>query len=477
MKHIEGANRDQRILLPESLDEYINEESPVRVIDAFVDSLDLKPIGFKHATLNETGRPPYHPAVLLKLYLYGYLHRIRSSRMLEKETQRNIEVLWLLGKLKPDFKTIANFRRDNSKAIREVCRSFTAFCRNLDLFGGELVAIDGSKFKAVNSPGRNYTAKSIDREMKRIEKKIDDYLEELDRNDDLEPDEPKLTKEELEEKIRRLREMMKRNKDLKMLIEKSDESQISLTDPDSRSMAVTGKRRTSVGYNVQVVVDEKNKMIIDHEVTNSVNDHGLLSEMAIRAKEALGVEKLEVLADLGYRDGAEVKRCHDHEITPFIPKVNVSANSKLGLYGKQDFKYLPEVDSYLCPAGERLTKTGERHENRRMRMFYSTRACKACDQKALCTRSRQSRRISRWQYEEVLEEMDQRVREQPEKTLLRRSLAEHPFGTIKFHWHHGNFLMKRLPNVRTEMSLSILTYNLRRAISILGVSRLLEALA
>jgi len=477
MDYIEGANRDQRILFPDSLDEYISEESPVRVIDAFVDSLDLKQLSFKHATLNDTGRPPYHPSALLKLYVYGYLHRIRSSRMLEKETHRNIEVLWLLGKLQPDFKTIANFRRYNGPAIREVCRSFTSFCRNLDLFGGELVAIDGSKFKAVNSPGRNYTAKSLKRSMDRIDKKIDEYLEELDRNDELEPDEPKLSKEELEEKIRLLKEMMKRNNDLSTEMEESGESQISLTDPDSRSMAVGGKRRTSVGYNVQVSVDEKNKMIVDHEVTNSVNDHGLLSEMAIRAKEALGVEKLEVLADLGYRDGAEVKRCLDEGITPFIPKVNVSANSKLGLYGKQDFKYLPDENTYLCPAGERLTYTGERYENRRLRKFYTTQACKECNQKPLCTRSKQTRRISRWEFEDVLEEMELRVKEQPEKTRMRKALAEHPFGTLKYHWHHGNFLMRKLPNVRTEMSLSILAYNLKRAINVLGVKTLLEALA
>jgi len=477
MDYIEGANRDQRILLPESLDDYISDESPVRVIDAFIESLDLKYLGFKHATLNETGRPPYHPAVLLKLYVYGYLHRIRSSRMLEKETHRNIEVLWLLGKLQPDFKTIANFRRDNGRAIRKVCRAFTSFCRDLDLFGGALVAIDGSKFKAVNNPGRNYTAKSLARSMKRIDKKIDEYLEELDRNDELEPDEPKFTKEELQEKIRILKEQMKDNRDLSKKIEESRESQISLTDPDSRSMAVGGKRRTSVGYNVQTCVDEKHKMIVDHEVTNNVNDHGLLSEMAIRAKKTLGVEQLEVLADLGYYDGYEVKQCEDNGITPFIPKVNVSANSKLGLYGKQDFKYLPDEDVYLCPAGEKLTYRFERYEKDRLRKFYTSSACHECSQKAKCTRSKETRRISRWEYENVLEEMERRVKEQPEKTRMRKALAEHPFGTLKYHWHHGNFLMKRLPNVRTEMSLSILAYNLKRAINILGVKTLLEALA
>lgn len=477
MDYIEGINRHQRILLPESLDEYINEENPVRVIDAFVNTLDLKQLGFKHAVLNGTGRPPYHPYVLLKLYVYGYLHRIRSSRLLEKETHRNVEVIWLMGKLKPDFKTIANFRRENGKAIREVCRSFTAFCRDLDLFGGEMVAIDGSKFKAVNNPARNYTDRKLKQAMKDIDKKIDRYLEELDANDELEPEERKITAEELQEKIRILKERMKNNRDLKKKLDESEESQISLTDPDSRSMPVSGGRRTSVGYNVQVSVDEKHKMIVDHEVTNHVTDRALLSKMAIRAKEALGVEKLDVLADMGYYDGSEVKRCVENGITTYIPKAITSANTKLGLYGKQDFKYLAKEDVYLCPAGERLTFRFERYESGRLRRFYTTGACKGCPQKGLCTRSKQTRRISRWEYEDVLEEMERRVRLEPEKTRMRKALAEHPFGTLKHHWHHGNFLMKRLPNVCTEMSLSILAYNLKRAINVLGVKVLLEALA
>jgi len=477
MDYIEGSNRDQLLLFPQSLDEYVSDDNPVRFIDAFVESLDLETLGFRHAVLQETGRPPYHPSVLLKLYVYGYLNRIRSSRRLEREAYRNVEVIWLTGKLMPDHKTIANFRRDNRKAIREVCRAFTRFCRELDLFGGEMVAIDGSKFKAVNNSGCNYTDRKLKQTMKNIDKKIDRYLEELDANDELEPDNPRLTKDELQEKIRILKERMKDNRDLKNKIDESEESQISLTDPDSRSMPVSGGRRTSVGYNVQVSVDEKNKMIVDHEVTNHVNDHGLLSEMAIRAKEALGVEKLEVLADLGYYDGYEVKRCGDNGITTYIPKAIISANTKLGLYGKQDFKYLPDEDAYLCPVGARLTYRGERLEKGRLRRFYTTSACHECPQKAQCTRSKQTRRISRWEYEEVLEEMERRVKREPEKTRMRKALAEHPFGTLKYHWHHGNFLMKRLPNVRTEMSLSILAYNLKRAISVLGVKALLEALA
>jgi transposase len=477
MDYIEGSNRNQFILFPQSLDEYVSEDNPVRFIDAFVDSLDLEVLGFKHAVLKETGRPPYHPSVLLKLYVYGYLNRIRSSRLLEKEAHRNVEVLWLTGKLAPDHKTIANFRRDNREAIREVCRAFTRFCRELDLFGGELVAIDGSKFKAVNNKSRNFTDRRLKRAMKDIEKKIDAYLDEMDENDAQEPEERKLTAEELKEKIKTLRERMKNYKGLKKRMEESEESQISLTDPDSRSMPLAGGPRTQVGYNVQVSVDEKHKLILDHEVTNEVTDRSLLSQMAKRAKEALGVDDLEVLADMGYYDGQQVKDCVDEGITPYIPKADTSANKKLGLFGKSDFRYDSERDCYWCPAGEMLTFRFQRQEKGRIRRYYATSACRQCPIKVKCTRSKQGRRITRWEYEDVLEEMEHRVQENPEKVKLRKRLAEHPFGTIKHSMDQGYFLMKRLPNVGAEMSLSVLAYNLKRVINILGVSRMVEALA
>lgn len=477
MDYIEGSNRDQFILFPQSLDEYVSEDNPVRFIDAFVDSLDLEVLGFKHAVLKETGRPPYHPSVLLKLYVYGYLNRIRSSRLLEKEAHRNVEVLWLTGKLAPDHKTIANFRRDNRKAIREVCRAFTRFCRELDLFGGELVAIDGSKFKAVNNKGRNFTDRRLKRAMKDVEKKIDAYLDELDENDANEPDERKLTAEELKEKIKRLKERMKEYKGLKKKMEDSGETQISLTDPDSRSMPLAGGPRTQVSYNVQVSVDEKHKLIVDHEVTNEVTDRSLLSRMAKRAKEALGVDELEVLADMGYYDGQQVKDCVDEGIMPYIPKAETSANKKLGLFGKSDFRYDSERDCYWCPAGEMLTFRFQCQEKDRIRRYYATSACRQCPIKVKCTRSKQGRRITRWEYEDVLEEMEHRLQENPEKVKLRKRLAEHPFGTIKHSMDQGYFLMKRLPNVGAEMSLSVLAYNLKRVINILGVSRMVEALA
>lgn len=477
MDYIEGSNRDQLLLFPQSLDEYVSNDNPVRFIDAFVESLDLETLGFRHAVLQETGRPPYHPSVLLKLYVYGYLNRIRSSRRLERESHRNVEVIWLTGKLMPDHKTIANFRRDNREAIREVCRAFTRFCRELDLFDGELVAIDGSKFKAVNNKGRNFTDRRLKRALRDIDKKIDAYLQELDENDAQEPEERKLTAEELKEKIKALRERMKKYKGFKKQMEDSGESQISLTDPDSRSMPLAGGPRTQVGYNVQVAVDEKHKLIVDHEVTNDVNDLGLLSRMAKQAKETLGVEELEVLADMGYYDGRQVKDCIEEGITPYIPKPDTSANKRLGLFTKKDFRYDHELDCYWCPAEQKLTFRFKRKEKGRIRRYYATSACSECPLRVKCTRSKSGRRISRWDYEEVMEEMEQRVRLSPEKVKLRKQLAEHPFGTIKHHMNQGHFLMKGFPNVGAEMSLSVLAYNINRVVKILGVQTMVQTLA
>jgi len=477
MDYIEGTDRDQTVLFPESLEEYVSPENPVRVIDAFVESLDLGALGFRHAALNETGRPPYHPAVLLKLYVYGYLNRIRSSRMLEREAQRNVEVMWLTGRLAPDFKTIANFRRHNRTAIQQVCRAFTSFCRDLDLFRRDLVAIDGSKFKAVNSRQRNFTDRKLQRALQEIDRKIEAYLDELDANDAEEPEEPKLTAEQLKEKIRLLKERMKEYQGLQQHMDESGESQISLTDPDSRSMPIGGGRITDVGYNLQVAVDPKHKLIVVHQLTNAVSEKGLLSRMALRAKQALGVDRLEVLTDMGYYDGQQVKACLESGITPYIPKPNTSANTPLGLFGKEDFRYDPHNDCYHCPAGEQLSFRWQSTEEGRQRRYYTTPACARCSLKPRCTRDPGGRRISRWTYEDLLDEMQRRVGASPEKMKLRKELAEHPFGTIKRAWNQGYFLTRGLENVRAEMSLTILAYNFKRVIKILGVTRMIEALA
>jgi len=477
MHHIQGSDREQLTLFPEALDDYIAEDNPVRFLDAFVDTLNLALMGFGHAVLQETGRPPYHPADLLKLYVYGYLNRNRSSRQLEKEAGRNLELMWLLKRLTPDFKTIADFRRDNRQAVRQVCRQFTFFCRQLDLFGGEIIAIDGSKFKAQNSKGRNFTHKKLKRQIKELEKKIDEYLEELDQADEQEKDVPKPSAHELREKIEAMKRRRARLGAIQDELKESDQTQISLTDPDSRSMPVGGGEATVVGYNVQLSVDSKHKLIVDHEVTTDVTDLGLLSHMAERAKQALGVAEMDVIADKGYYDGQEVKACLEEDITPYIPKANTSANRKRGLFTKEDFRYDPDQDCYWCPADQSLTFRFQTTEQEREIRYYSNpAACRECGLKPQCTRNKRGRRITRWVDEHLLEAMQARVQAEPEKVGLRKQLAEHPFGTIKHSWNQGYFLMRGLEKVRAEMALTAMAYDLKRVIRILGVPRMIEAL-
>jgi len=478
MHHVQGQERDQLTLFPEALEDYIAKENPVRFVDAYVDGLDLQGLGFRHALLEETGRPPYHPADLLKLYVYGYLNRIRSSRQLEKEAGRNLETMWLLKRLTPDFKTIADFRRDNRRAIRRVCWEFILFCRQLDLFGGELVAIDGSKFKAQNAKGRNFTQSKLKRQMKELEKKVDEYLEELDEADEGEKDLPdKPNADQLREKIEAMKRRQAELRQLEEQRKQSGQSQISLTDPDSRSMPVGGGEATVVGYNVQLSVDSKYKLIVDHEVTTDVTDLGLLSRMAGRAKRALGVDQMDVIADKGYYDGQEVKACLEEDITPYIPKANTSANRKRGLFTKEDFRYHPDQDGYGCPAGQTLTYRFTTVEQERELRYYSNpAACRECGLKLQCTRNKRGRRITRWVDEHLLEAMQARVRAEPEKVGLRKQLAEHPFGTIKHAMNQGYFLMRGLEKVRAEMALTVMAYDLKRVIRILGVPRMIEAL-
>ena len=476
MGFIDGVPRDQLIMFPQSLDEYISNDNPVRFVDAFVDRLDLRALGFKHAVPEETGRPPYHPGIQLKLYIYGYLNRIRSSRRLEKEAKRNVELMWLLGKLAPDFKTIADFRRGNREAIRKACREFTLYCRESGLFGGELVAIDGSKFKAVNSRQRNFTARKLETLTQRVDEKIERYLKELDANDSQEVDSQKPTAEELQEKIETLRKRKQGYEELQERLDESGETQISLTDPDARSMRVGRARGTEVAYNVQITVDDKHNLIVDHEVTNEVTDRGQLSTMAIRAKEILGVDELDALADMGYYHGREVRTCLEEGITPYIPKPDTSANKRLGLYGKQDFRYDSEKDCYRCPAGEALTFRSQTTERGRDIRYYATTACKDCDLKSKCTRNERGRRITRWVHEALMEEMERRVLNDAEKVGKRKRIVEHPFGTMKRGMNQGYFLMRRLPNVRCEMSLTVLAHNIKRVINILGVPKMVRAL-
>lgn len=477
MGYVEGVGRTQATLFPLSLEEYITEENPVRFIDAFVGGLDLDVLGFKRAVPAETGRPGYDPGDLLRLYIYGYLNRVRSSRRLEMECQRNVEVMWLLGKLRPDHKTIADFRKDNGAGIRRVCRQFTVICQQLELFSGELVGIDGSVFKAVNSRQRNFTRAKIERALRRIEEHIEQYLALLDGNDAA-ADGPTqaLSAQELHEKIERLRSRQQRYQALEQELVNRGALQISLTDADSRLMARehdSGK----VGYNAQIAVDGKHQLIVTHEVTNAVTDRDQLSGMAKEAKKVLGCERLDVVADMGYAHGHEIKECVEHGITPYVPQPNTSANTKLGLFGKERFRYDAKHDCYWCPAGEALTFRFQTRELERDICYYTTQACRTCTLKAQCTRNKESRRITRWVDEHLLEEMAQRVAARPDIMRQRKRIVEHPFGVMKHAFGHAYFLMRRLAKVRTEMSLTVLAFNMRRVINIVGVPQLLITVA
>lgn len=475
MGFVQGVHRNQGVMFPESLDEYIVDDNPVRFIDAFVDNLDLQALGFERAVPEERGRPPYHPGDLLKLYVYGYLNRIRSSRRLEREAQRNVEVMWLLGKLAPDHKTIADFRRDNGKAIRAVFREFTAMCRRLELYGGQLVAIDGSKFKACNSRDRNFTKAKLERLNQRADNEMQRYLEELDKADKQEQDNEKPTAEELQEKIEWLTGRKKEYAELQERMEQSGESQVSLTDPDARSMVLGSNRGTEVAYNVQISVDAKHKLIVDQEVTNAGNDKNQLSLMAIRAKEALEVGTLEVVADRGYYSSKEIRNCIEGGIRPYIQKPNTSKNNR-GLFAREEFRYDDESDCYWCPAGKALLFKYQTTYRGQVVRDYIGQDCSQCVLKSKCTRCEAGRQIRRRVEEELLEDMDRRVQAESDKVKQRKSIVEHPFGTIKRSMDQGYFLTRGLVGVRTEASLTMLAYNIQRVVKLKGVQELIAAL-
>jgi transposase len=473
---VEGIARSQSTFFPAMLEDYVAEDNPVRAVDAFVDGLDLGKLGFGRVAPLEKGRPCYHPATLLKIYIYGYLNRIPSSRRLERECQRNIELVWLTGRLAPDFKTIADFRKDNGKAIREVCRAFVALCRKIDLLSAASVAIDGSKFKAVNARDQNFTEAKMKRRLERIDESIARYMAQLetaDRHGDAVP-EAKVAR--LKDKIAKLKEEITRLNAINTDLMKSEDKQISLTDPDARSMATSGKDTGIVGYNVQVAVDTKNHLIVAHEVTNVGTDRHQLSNMAEQARTEMAVEMLDAVADRGYYEGEEIKACEDAGITVTLPKPQTSGAKAEGRFGKQDFVYVAAEDVYRCPAGERLTYRFTNEENGKKLRRYWTIACQTCALKAQCTTGPE-RRITRWEHEAVLERVQQRLDRNPDKMTLRRQTAEHPFGTIKCWMGATHFLMRRLPKVATEMALNVLAYNMKRVMAIIGVAGLLEALA
>lgn len=474
-RYIEGWNRSQSFLLPECVDDYVDENNPVRVVDAFVDALDLAQLGFGRAIPAETGRPSYHPAVMLKLYVYGYLNRIPSSRRLEREAQRNIELIWLTGRLAPDFKTIADFRRDNGLAIRFVCRQFVLLCRKLDLFSDAVVAIDGSKFKAVNSRDKSYTQSVIQRRMEQAEASVARYLAALDTVDRHEPGVPSGKVQRLREKLDRLREQMRHLREMETVVAASPDGQVSLTDPDARAMTSAGRGTTVVGYNVQAAVDTTHHLIVAHEVISSGSDRAQLAPMGKQAQEATGRTALTVLADRGYYSGRQLLACEQGGMVPYVPKPLTSGAKAESRFGKQDFVYLPAEDVYRCPAGERLTWRFDNVENGMTLRSYWTNGCGACAIKPQCTTGKE-RRIKRWEHEAVLDAMQKRLDQVPQAMILRRQTVEHPFGTIKNWMGSTHFLTRTLNRVSTEMSLQVLAYNMKRVIAILGVGHLLQAI-
>ena len=475
-RFVEGIDREQGTLFPECLADWIDEDNAVRVIDAIVDKLDLSRLGFDGVAPEATGRPSYHPSVLLKVYIYGYLNRVQSSRRLEREASRNIEVMWLTGRLVPDHKTIADFRKDYGSAIKQVCVQFVELCRQMGLLATASVAIDGSKFKAVNTRDKNFTRGKVERRRAQLEESVARYLAQLDTADLQEPSEELAAKTaHLREKLLKLEGEMQRLTAMEKLMLASPDQQISLTDADSRSMATSGRGSGVVGYNVQVAVDTEHHLIVTHEVTNDGSDRVQLANVACQAKKVLGVDELEAVADRGYYSGEEILACHEAGIAVTLPKPMTSGMEARGRFGKQDFVYLGDEEVYRCPAGERLKYHYTNEENGQRLRRYWTNACRDCALKPRCT-SGKERRITRWEHEHVLEAVQKRLDKNPQAMRVRRETVEHTFGTLKMRMGATHFLMKRLPKVASEMALHVLAYNLTRVMNIMGIQPLMAAI-
>lgn len=431
-RFIEGQDRTQRTLFPASLDDYVGGDNPVRVVDVYVDELDLAALGFERVQPMATGRPAYHPSMLLKIYLYGYLNCIQSSRRLEREANRNIELMWLTGRLALDFKTIADFRKGNGKAIQAACAQFIVLCRGLGLFTRAVAAIDGAKFKAVNARERNFTKGKLKRRIGQVEASIGRYLKSLDAADLQEGEVAEAKAERLKDKVATMKAKLKQLKEREAEVLASPDQQISLTDPDARAMAK-------------------------------------------KAKAAMGAEKIDVLADRGYFSGEEILACEAVGATPYVPKPYTSGAKAAGRFGKDDFIYIASEDAYRCPAGETLTYRFTAVEKGQTLHVYWTTKCEGCALKEHCTIS-DFRRVKRWENEAVIDAMLQRLEDAPDSMSIRRRTVEHPFGTLKAWMGHTHFLTKGLENVSTEMSLSVLAYNLKRMIAIMGVKPLMAAI-
>ena len=477
-RFIEGLDRSQTSILPACIDDYVGSDNAVRAIDAFVGMLNLGTLGFQIMP-EVTGRPGYHPATMLKIYLYGYLNQVQSSRRLERECARNLELIWLTGQLKPDFKTIADFRRDNGVAIRKVCQQFVALCRDIDLLDASIVAIDGSKFKAVNSKAKSFTREKLRRRLGEIDEAISRYLGELDRADEVLDKTGMVMPEARISRVNKKLTHFKKEADNLRTIERrmdaTGETQVSLSDPDCRAMATTSKQPRVVGYNVQSVVETKHHLIVAHEVTNHGYDRDALSMMARAAKDVMARETIEAVADKGYYSGEEIVAAEKAGVAVTVPKPNTSNAGAAGRFDKADFVYMPEEDTYICPAGERLTYHFTSELDGKMMRSYWTTACERCPVKSKCTTGKE-RRVRRWEHEAILDRVQKRLDDDPGKIPLRSKTVEHPFGTIKAWMGATHFKMKTMKHVATEMALHVLAYNMMRVTAILGVPGLLKAM-
>lgn len=475
-RFVDGVDRSQGLLLPDRLEDFVHEDNPVRVVDAFVEALDLSELGFEAANRVAGGRPAYHPAVLLKIYIYGYLNRIQSSRRLEREAQRNLELIWLTGRLAPDFKTIADFRKDNGGAITAVCSRFVALCRNMKVFSHAIVAIDGSKLKAVNSRDRNFTVGKIKGRRQQLEDSVARYLAELDRSDR----DPTLLPEgrvpQLRDKLAKLHAQMEKLDEIEKQLEATPDHQISLTDPDARSMTSSGRGTGTVGYNVQAAVDAKHHLIVAYDVTNDGHDRAQLSRMAMKAKDALGAEHMTALADRGYFSAPEILACEEAGVIPLVPKPLTSNAKAEGRFDKRDFIYDEAADEYECPAGERAIHRFTAEEKGLTLHKYWSSACPRCPMRMKCTTA-SYRRITRWEHEHVLERMQMLLDARPQAAVVRRQTVEHVFGTLKSWLGTTPLLTKTLPKVRSEVSLAVLAYNMKRMIKIVGTQGMVRAIA
>jgi len=471
MKYIAGANRSQIMLMPDCLDDYVGKDNVARVIEAFVNRLDLAELGFTNATLNACGRPPYDPAMMLKLYIYGYMNRIRSSRRLEALARVNVEVMWLLEKVVPDDRCIADFRKDNSAAIKKVFREFSLMCSRLGLYGGKDASVDGTKIRANANRHSVHTKQGTEALIAKVNEKIERYMKLLDETDEEETDEPQISRSTVQSILKHLSEKKEVLLDWQKQIEQNNGETVGAVDPDARIMRTNGEGRVlDACYNIQAIADNEHGIVIAFEVTTDANDSGKLFEMTEPAKEILGVESIDVSADKGYYDSADIASCEQNGTTTYVPPVKVSEHAPDRKYDRQNFTYDAENDCYTCPEGQKLLYNSAK-QAKESHLYENPKACKNCPNRKKCTTA-SKRRIYRLKNQDALDRNNARMKTEAgkEKYQKRSQTIEHTFGTIKAVWGYRQFLCRTQERTTAEQSFAFLAYNLRRAVNIFAQS-------